>query len=627
MSKTELRPEGTRGCKPGYAHGYIFGKSGGEIYYQAAGKITADSAKYFIADIENKNDFSARLEINFYKKLKPAEDIGELANKKPDFSITTGVLPFVRANVEIPLTYLDGQRLFGERRRGILKTVINGTRMDLEDIAYIGISCPRCHTERNICVYNVQLTDEPAPAPDFSFDTLIDEFGQWNQKDWEGKTHSLEELKTYLDGELAKAHEFLKDYPDNQDYFFGEGDADYEATGYFRIEKPDENADRFIMVTPDGREFFGFGCDCVGLNVTGPLEDGEQHNFLQNNLEKVWGSEYYENWCILTKYRLLKWGVNTVAAWSDVDFARKYKLPYVTIFNGYPGTEAKIYRDFPDVFSEEFQENAAIYAQKLKEFKDDPYLIGYFMSNEPNWAFVSGLNLGYELFISPKSLKSKKYLVRWLKQNCGTIKELNKIFGTKFKEFDAVLEADINTKIKKKGRTLLGKFSKLLIREYIKTPALELKNADVNHLNLGIRYAYISTPDLFQGCEYLDVFSINCYENYCNTAVMSVYEHTKMPVMVGEFHFGALDTGLPATGIGGVENQKERGKAVCAYLDNAKHTGVCVGAHYFQLNDQPYLGRFDGENYNIGLVDICGREYEQLTEIMQPVKRIPRIFF
>jgi len=40
----------------------------------------------------------------------------------------------------------------------------------------------------------------------------------------------------------------------------------------------------------------------------------------------------------------------------------------------------------------------------------------------------------------------------------------------------------------------------------------------------------------------------------------------------------------------------------------------CVGVHYFTLYDQSALGRFDGENYNIGFVDTCHRPYEPLVE-------------
>jgi hypothetical protein len=42
-----------------------------------------------------------------------------------------------------------------------------------------------------------------------------------------------------------------------------------------------------------------------------------------------------------------------------------------------------------------------------------------------------------------------------------------------------------------------------------------------------------------------------------------------------------------------------------------------VGLHYFQWNDQPVLGRFDGENYNIGLVDVCNQPYPELTEAVR----------
>lgn len=42
-----------------------------------------------------------------------------------------------------------------------------------------------------------------------------------------------------------------------------------------------------------------------------------------------------------------------------------------------------------------------------------------------------------------------------------------------------------------------------------------------------------------------------------------------------------------------------------------------LGAHYFQLNDQSCLGRFDGENYQIGLIDVCMQEYIDMTDSMK----------
>ncbi|MGM9624129.1 MAG: hypothetical protein ACI3XM_00345, partial [Eubacteriales bacterium] len=41
---------------------------------------------------------------------------------------------------------------------------------------------------------------------------------------------------------------------------------------------------------------------------------------------------------------------------------------------------------------------------------------------------------------------------------------------------------------------------------------------------------------------------------------------------------------------------------------------ACLGAHYFILYDQAYLGRFDGENYQIGALDVCSRPYSAFID-------------
>ena len=39
----------------------------------------------------------------------------------------------------------------------------------------------------------------------------------------------------------------------------------------------------------------------------------------------------------------------------------------------------------------------------------------------------------------------------------------------------------------------------------------------------------------------------------------------------------------------------------------------CVGVHWFTLYDESVLGRFDGENWNIGFLDVCNKPYEPLA--------------
>ena len=84
--------------------------------------------------------------------------------------------------------------------------------------------------------------------------------------------------------------------------------------------------------------------------------------------------------------------------------------------------------------------------------------------------------------------------------------------------------------------------------------------------------------------------------------------------MIGEFHFGALDRGPTATGLEGVQTQSERAKAFRYYCERVAAHPYGVGCHFFQCYDQFVLGRFDGENYNIGLFDICSRPYPEMFD-------------
>jgi hypothetical protein len=46
-----------------------------------------------------------------------------------------------------------------------------------------------------------------------------------------------------------------------------------------------------------------------------------------------------------------------------------------------------------------------------------------------------------------------------------------------------------------------------------------------------------------------------------------------------------------------------------------------IGTHWFQWVDQPATGRFDGENYNIGLVDVTDRPYPDLVAALKETHR------
>jgi hypothetical protein len=128
-----------------------------------------------------------------------------------------------------------------------------------------------------------------------------------------------------------------------------------------------------------------------------------------------------------------------------------------------------------------------------------------------------------------------------------------------------------------------------------------------------MRWAGLPPQWAAAGMKFFDVYSINCYrEKVPAETPRQIHALLKMPTMIGEWHFGALDVGLPASGIGHLKNQADRARAYRIYLEDAAAQPGCVGAHWFTLYDQSALGRFDGENYNIGFLDVCHRPYEAL---------------
>lgn len=396
----------------------------------------------------------------------------------------------------------------------------------------------------------------------------------------------------------------------------GEGDGDADVYAGRPQHKPNvDPTDPSFMwrADPNG---------CNGVNAF--------YDYGQANLRAAFGDGWLAAWRRITRRHLTSWGVNTIGNWSDPGFIRAAGLPYVLPAEnqseiGFPSTSTMLFRDFPDVFAEEYAEQSERYAEGMIPWRDDPNLIGYFMRNEPNWAFVYDLNIAEEMLANPADLASKHAFVDWLRERYhGDAGAWAEAWGTaEYNDFEDVIQSPrfrMTTAVPCCVDDLKA-FSRLMIDRYVRVPAEALRRVDPNHLNLGMRYAYITDEDLLAGSDCYDVFSINSYQRTCLGQVEKVGEMLDMPVMVGEFHHGATDMGLTAHGIRGVASQAERGVAYRYYVEQAATSPYFVGAHYFQYNDQSPLGRFDGENYQIGLVDVCQQEYRDMADAMRACHR------
>lgn len=560
-------------------------------------------------------------------------------------SVHYGVLPHAVTRLCLPLSALNGEKLFLERYPGVLQSVIRGDSfVDRGRICGFSICTIPSVSARRFELSNLRLVRS---EPEFRYkpNPYIDELGQLSWKEWPGKTRSPEDMVSALKEEhnRARQHPDVSQWPTGP--YGGWLDLSFAATGYFRTEFDGTN---WWFVDPDGYALFSAGMDCVGpfseLRVSGmehllpplPAKDGcfsdawsgQGYSPMTAGLIRAFGEQWRESWKELTERRLSEWGINTVGNWSDPDFIASSNLPYVLPLKDFPMTEQAVYRDFPDVFSPEFEAKAAEFAEQLVPLREDPKMIGYFMRNEPQWAFVDGLDLTEELLRCPQPLRTKFHLIDWLRDKYGSVERWNAAWATSFDGFDDLLDHEKavgkNGSEERSGEREKDykAFNRLMIRRYVELPAGLCKKADPHHLNLGMRYAWISNEDLLEGCEAFDVFSINCYQFQPDRDLIErIGRKLGRPVMIGEYHFGAADSGMLAYGIRAVATQKERGLAYRHYVEQAASIPGLIGVHYFQLNDQTVLGRFDGENYQIGAVDVCMRPYPEFTEAMKTAHR------
>ena len=56
-----------------------------------------------------------------------------------------------------------------------------------------------------------------------------------------------------------------------------------------------------------------------------------------------------------------------------------------------------------------------------------------------------------------------------------------------------------------------------------------------------------------------------------------------------------------------------------SYVVGALLNPRIVGTHWFQFSDQPTTGRFDGENYQIGFVDVCDTPNPEIVQACREI--------
>jgi hypothetical protein len=285
--------------------------------------------------------------------------------------------------------------------------------------------------------------------------------------------------------------------------------------------------------------------------------------------------------------RLDAWGFNTIGNWSEPRLWDTHRKAYQVNLGGWGMREG--FMGLPDVYAEEFLKIAdRDAAAQCAPRKNDPWLLGYFIGNEPPWPGRESLVVDVILDGRPSAIQ---------------------------REARAFLAAG-DTPARRK------EFIYRAFEKFIAVTMAAIRRHDPNHLILGLRFGGGVLPlEMLRACRVFDVYSLNVYAPQVDVKRLEeINRVTGRPILIGEFHFGVPGRGL-AAGLVQVRDFAERGAAYRNYVEQAAAFPALIGTSWFQWIDQPCTGRMDGENYNIGVVDVTDRPYPELVDAMRTTHR------
>ncbi|MCC5942087.1 MAG: hypothetical protein JJU37_11155 [Balneolaceae bacterium] len=507
---------------------------------------------------------------------------------------------------EPPAAWHDLAGMYNQPRHTGWVNLGGGDRGPLTGVDSIGVRMRVPIGDQEFKIRSVSLSVDD-PGDEYLEDTpAVDEFGQWNKGDWDGKIYSLDQLREEWEAE--------DNLPINTEAFNYSKYGGYlnarvdEGTGFFRTEMVDG---RWWFVDPEGYLFLSHGVNVVQIGGGGNAvridyrpnlwkelppegkgfdpEQPDRASFGMWNLNRRYGEDYRKKAIDNIFNRMNRWGLNTVANWSSDEVRLQNRIPFMTQLGGL-GIDGSL-MGLADVYAPGFEERIdAAVERSTERYRDNPWLIGYFTGNEPAWQ-------GIELRVIDLILEEsddrpiKQELIRYLDEE-----------DTPERRVDFVHQS---------------------FRIFIETVDEALKRHSPGHLNLGIRFGGGAQEEVLELCKgVFDVFSFNSYSLAPSHELMDMFmEVTEMPLMIGEYHFGTVDRGMSQS-LWQVDTQEERGIAYRHYTESAySHPGL-IGTSYFQWPDQDLTGRaYDGENLNCGLIDVTDRPYRHLVDALSETSK------
>ena len=488
------------------------------------------------------------------------------------------------------------------------------------------------------------------------FFPFIDRYGQFIHKEWPDKVHSDADFAVQREKEAKDLA--VHPGPGGWDKWGGWKDGpQFEKTGGFYTRKVNG---KWWIVDPDGHLWWSHGPVRVtpssGITPLATPAGDRRHwfaelpardepllgafyetrdellwphhlkrgidqvyDFSAANIRRKYGENWFEIWADLAHRRLRSWSCNTMANSSDSRICLMDRTPYTEryeihsrVIEGHTGG----WWAFCDPFDPSFREEAKRMTEVYRAEFEDPWCIGFFVDNEHNWGMPCTMAMA--VLKSSADQTAKGVFRERLMSKYGEIGKLNERWGTSYAGWDAFMADKAGPDASGGAQEDLEAFSAEIADNYYRIIREEMKRANPRKLYLGCRWA--GRPPAFTvkaAAKYCDVLSYNIYSKDVRSFMLP--DGIDAPVLIGEFHFGALDRGPFCPGLILLRDQCLRADTYKNYVRSAVEHPQIVGAHWHQLSDQPTSGRFDGENMQVGWTDICDTPYWETVAAVREI--------
>ena len=473
-----------------------------------------------------------------------------------------------------------------------------------EDASPNMLGCLRIETEGqghavHIALHGVLkygLCNPPAGEAAKQLYPIMDRYGQYRHGDWVNKIHRKRDFILHNEHET---HEIAAS-PEapGRDLYGGwlEGPR-HSATGHFYVKKI---GGRWWFIDPEGYLYWAFGPAYVQPSCKAAIEGFEylyevlapDGDFYMANLMLKYGADWEAAFINRAHERIKHWGMNTFGIAADRELCLTSRTPYCMGINSLGFAARNGLGELGGAWKRRLAENAA---RVCEASAVDPYCIGYFIDNEihdrPDFD-------RWDYYYANCSDVLKKYAPD--KLYLGSRQDWHR-----YPRGGAPMRIDLSDGPDE--------------HNYPDANNGDVYNGDA--YNGDVHKSDVHKEDAYKGYEsvlrayaaHADVLSFNQYRyTYHN---LRMPEYADKPILISETTVGAMDRGMLHPSLRPTQNQGERAFACGQMLESALKNPWVAGVHWFMYMDQVCTGwEHNGENFQMGLVDICDTPYPELLK-------------